>query len=206
MLGATCATVSGSRPSACLRARTQRSLPHRGLRRALLDLEHSLAGAPDMQQLVAILLCLAGSLMMGCARVEGAGSDTRRVIDPSTGQVLLEAQLEDGHLHGEFWTWYPNGEPREHGTWAHGIPVGVRLRWHSTGHMAEQGSFLGGLREGAWPSWYRGGELAWKGTWSGGERQGTWTHFGKAGEVLAVEEWELGTRVLLELRSSRPGF
>ena len=158
-----------------------------------------------MTQHAAMILCLVG-LLTGCAPVEGAGPDKRRVVDSSTGQVLLEAELADGHLHGEFRTWYPNGGLREQGTWAHGLPVGVRTRWHSTGHKAEQGSFVAGLREGPWPSWYRAGQLAWSGSWSGGERQGTWTHFTESGEVLEVEEWELGTRTLLKPRLFRPGF
>lgn len=158
-----------------------------------------------MKQPAAMILCLA-SLLTGCARIEGAGSDTRCVVDPSTGQVLLEAELEGGHLHGEFRTWYPNGGPREQGSWADGLPIGVRTRWHPTGHKAEQGSFVAGLREGPWPAWYRSGQPSWTGSWSGGERQGTWTHFAESGEVLEVEEWELGTRVQVRPRQFRAGL
>ncbi len=147
-----------------------------------------------MKHVVAIALCLV-CLLQACARVEGHDSGQQRVVDPSTGQVLLEAERVDGRLHGEFRTWYPNGEPREEGRWEQGLPVSVRTRWHATGHMAEQGAFVDGLREGPWPSWYEDGQCEWTGVWQGGARHGTWMHYARGGAVLAEEQWEHGTRL-----------
>jgi hypothetical protein len=145
----------------------------------------------------------AAALAIVCATT-AACSRSSAWVDPLTGIVGTRGPLDlAGRPHGEWTSWYEDGEIRERGVYVHGRREGWFVQWypggqrHSEGERRFDAQAHASLREGDWRFWYSNGLLRGVGRYQAGLPEGPWTWWNHAGVVDAKKSgtYRAGERV-----------
>jgi hypothetical protein len=87
-----------------------------------------------------------------------------------------QVQDEDGiwRLHGNWLSWYENGQLQERGQYENQLETGRWEWWHDNGFRAAFGQFEAGKRIGAWSLYYENGVKMADASYAEGAGQGPW--------------------------------
>ena len=85
--------------------------------------------------------------------------------------------------HGEFTSWYENGEKKFSGTFRREQRTGEFTWWHENTQVAVQGSFVDGERHGLWVWWHENGQKAIQGHYENGQLHGPWSYWSAEGKL-----------------------
>lgn len=110
-----------------------------------------------------------------------------RVVEwyPDGQARSLEHFDDQGHRHGLFATWYPNGALRLAGRHRHGESHGPWLRHKETGFRYERSEYRDGRKHGLWVEWQEGAGKTSEQEWREGVRHGRAARY--RGGTLRVE-------------------
>jgi antitoxin component YwqK of YwqJK toxin-antitoxin module len=88
--------------------------------------------------------------------------------------------------HGEWRTWYPNGQAQVEGTYKHDQPSGESSWswWYPNGQKAVEGSYEAGQQNGTWTWWHQNGQKKLAGNYVVGEPSDKWIWWKQDGQVL----------------------
>ena len=98
-----------------------------------------------------------GNIKEFCPRFQNGGSD------------------EGFRPHGEYRSYYENGQLRESGVYRWGEKLGVWTSWDSIGNKLEEISYLGNIRVGMYYAWYPSHNAKIIGRYNSGLEVGLWT-------------------------------
>ncbi len=127
-------------------------------------------------------LC-AGLLLCACLK------HVERRWPADTPRFEGEVSRLDGTREGLWTFWFPNGQLREQGRYAHGQRVGPWKQWHANGRARSAGARAAdpargdSPREGYWRFWFENGELESQGVFVRGLREGHWDFHLTDGEL-----------------------
>lgn len=97
---------------------------------------------------------------------------------PVTYQAVGEPER-----HGEFTSWYENGQKKFSGAFNHEVRTGEFTWWHPNTQTAVKGVFREGEREGLWVWWHENGQKAIQGTYKDGKLEGPWSYWNADGKL-----------------------
>lgn len=118
--------------------------------------------------------CLVLAVLASCTRLEESYYDNG--VLRSRGQV----DVPGGERHGEWMFQHPNGEPKERGSYEHGLRTGVWTQWYPDGQPRSRGArqpdraTASSPRHGPWIFWHENGIVAARGVYDRGSREGCW--------------------------------
>lgn len=106
----------------------------------------------------------------------------------------------EGHLHGTWEEYFPDGTPNTRGAYVHGLKDGLWESFWPSGAPRSRKVYTEGVPHGLFTEWFEeegpeGPQVQFQGDWVDGLKHGTWHYFQPDGSTFAVEEWEQGTRV-----------
>ncbi|MGB6041645.1 MAG: hypothetical protein WBF93_00695 [Pirellulales bacterium] len=108
--------------------------------------------------------------------------------------------------HGEWRTWYPNGQAQVEGTYKHDRPSGESSWswWYPNGQKAVEGSYEAGQQNGTWTWWHQNGQKKLAGSYIVGEPSDKWIWWKQDGQVLQKMDFSAANRDLAvdDLRES----
>jgi hypothetical protein len=87
----------------------------------------------------------------------------------SSGQLNIHWTYKDGKEHGEFKSWYPNGQPCVHCTYKNGELEGEYKSWYDNGQLYIHCTYKNGELEGEYKEWWDNGELVIRCTYKHGK-------------------------------------
>lgn len=114
------------------------------------------------------------AMCAGCTRVEETWYDSGVLRSRGPVDVL------SGERHGEWLFQHPNGEPKERGSYEHGLRTGVWTQWFPDGQPRSRGLRVpdrasgSSPRQGPWIFWHENGIVAARGIYERGSREGIW--------------------------------
>ncbi len=94
-------------------------------------------------------------------------------------------------MHGEFITYYENGQMSSRGKYEQGKLSGVYESWHSNGELASKGDYVAGIQQGSWTWRHPNGMRKAMATYEDGKVVGqplSWNEAGKAVRFSEVEK------------------
>lgn len=92
-------------------------------------------------------------------------------------------------LHGQWTSWFENGQLQEQGYYDHHRETGDWQWWDDNGQQVAQGSFHEGQREGVWTFWYSNGIKQMDARYTSGQGQGLWTLYYDNGQKWAEGQY-----------------
>ena len=95
--------------------------------------------------------------------------------------------------HGEYQTWYGNGNRRSQGQHRDGKREGRWTFWDDGGRLLSHQTYVGGLPHGPFVVYHPGGEKAREGELSRGMKHGLWTYRDEQGREIRQERYDRGT-------------
>lgn len=123
------------------------------------------------------------ALVCACALLAGCLKHIERSWPSGSQRYEGAISRVDGREEGLWTFWFPNGQMREQGRFAHGLRVGRWRQWHSNGAPRSEGGRTpardrtASLRTGYWRFWYESGALEGQGVFVDGLREGHWDYF-----------------------------
>jgi antitoxin component YwqK of YwqJK toxin-antitoxin module len=130
------------------------------------------------------------------------GSDklyTGRIID--TIDVIIEYEVVDGKKHGEFITYYMNGNTEKHGYIENNSNEGEWKYYYENGKLESVGKFKNNNPEGLWVFYYENGSKKEEGKFIKGDRKGKWTSYDEEGEVIKETDFDSGRSLEKEVQN-----
>lgn len=85
--------------------------------------------------------------------------------------------------HGEFTSWFENGQKKFSGSFEHEIRVGEFTWWHENTQVAVTGQFVEGERDGQWVWWHQNGQKAIQGHYVKGKLDSNWAYWNAEGKL-----------------------
>jgi len=85
--------------------------------------------------------------------------------------------------HGQFTSWYENGQKKFEGIFEHEVRSGEFSWWHENTQRAVQGSFKNDERHGQWSWWHENGQKAIHGQYDNGKLDGKWYYWNADGKL-----------------------
>jgi len=120
--------------------------------------------------------------------------DVRRI--PFDDEVVfIEAEWDEGLMHGAYRKNYESGVCRATGRYDHGVPDGEWFHYSPDGKERFLWTYADGRLHGPAKEWFETGELLAEGEWHAGDRVGEWTYWNQDGTKRATHTWDAGTRV-----------
>ncbi|MDH3716804.1 MAG: hypothetical protein OES79_01665 [Planctomycetota bacterium] len=102
--------------------------------------------------------------------------------------------------HGEWRTWYANGQMQVHGVYRHDRPSGETAWswWYQNGQKAVEGGYNQGQQHGTWTWWHQNGQKKLAGDYATGEPSGKWIWWKTDGMVLQKMDFSAVSRDLVD--------
>ena len=117
----------------------------------------------------------------------------------ANGQMILKAELKDGHFNGETLEWYENGQMKRKGTLRNGSSsFGEHLFWHPNGQLQSKETWLDGTATEMRQCWYEDGQMRWSMTEINGKQHGISRSWHKNGQLESRIEFNHGVIVKAE--------
>jgi antitoxin component YwqK of YwqJK toxin-antitoxin module len=85
--------------------------------------------------------------------------------------------------HGEWTSWYANGQKQLQGAYENDAQVGKFVWWHENGQKALEGSYDHGKQNGKWTWWHNNGQKSIQGRYVKGNPTGRWVWWREDGKV-----------------------
>ncbi|NIL97476.1 MAG: hypothetical protein GTO53_07635 [Planctomycetales bacterium] len=116
--------------------------------------------------------------------------------------VSFASTIKEGEdeKHGEWRTWYPNGQMQVHGFYEHDRPSGELSWswWYPNGQKAVEGAYDQGQQHGSWTWWHQNGQKKLAGKYAMGEPSGKWIWWKNDGMVLQKMDFSAISRDLVD--------
>ncbi|OZC04424.1 toxin-antitoxin system YwqK family antitoxin [Rubricoccus marinus] len=176
------------------------------MRSVFFVLLFALAAAPEAQDVRGIPSQLPVVQEASVTSENGVVADAA-TGEPITAQVVgthengaprIRYTVVEGLVEGVWVEWYASGVPRYIGEWAGG--KGVWTYFHETGAIRERSRVTADVWHGISEGWHPNGARAWSGRFEQGEKEGAWHTWRKDGAVEAIETYEGGTVVEIEVQ------
>lgn len=90
--------------------------------------------------------------------------------------------------HGEWTTWYPNGQEQLRGHFQNDKEDGVFVWWYPNGQKSAEGEYRAGQQQGTWVWWHTNGQKSSEGDYRDGDQIGRWTVWNDQGRVTQASE------------------
>ena len=95
--------------------------------------------------------------------------------------------------HGDFVSYFKNGQKNETGAYVFGVKTGEWIYRHKSGYPRSAGSYdEQGEQTGPWKSWFENGRVDSEGEFVNDEKHGTWTYYHRNSQVSSFEKYEHG--------------
>jgi antitoxin component YwqK of YwqJK toxin-antitoxin module len=111
-------------------------------------------------------------------------------MQPFTGHVkdtvqekIIEYDVLNGMKHGEFRTYFKNGNIEMIGHIKENMNQGVWKYYYKSGQLESEGNFLDDVAEGEWKWFYENGNIKERGVFVKGNREGVWKTFSVDGTI-----------------------
>ena len=95
--------------------------------------------------------------------------------------------------HGNWTSWYPNGQEQMRGNYHYDIETGKFTWWHSNGQKSADGTFEAGKQHSTWTWWHPNGQKSVQGQFSYGEKTGHWNYWNSAGKITQRADFSAGS-------------
>jgi hypothetical protein len=93
------------------------------------------------------------------SNINGTRTATKEIQYHPNGKKSMEGSLKDGLRHGEWKSWYENGNLWSVGTFANGLRHGKGVVYHPNGKKFIEGTYINGERAGTWMWWDENGQV-----------------------------------------------
>ena len=90
--------------------------------------------------------------------------------------------------HGEWLSWYPNGQQESRGFYKNDKADGTFIWWYANGQKSSEGNYVIDRQDGSWVWWHENGQKSVEGTYTNGEQMGRWTMWNEKGRVTQASE------------------
>jgi antitoxin component YwqK of YwqJK toxin-antitoxin module len=90
--------------------------------------------------------------------------------------------------HGEWMTWYPNGQEQLRGNFQNDKEDGLFVWWYPNGQKSAEGEYRAGQQQGTWVWWHTNGQKSSEGDYRDGDQVGRWTVWNDQGRVTQASE------------------
>ncbi len=87
------------------------------------------------------------------ARVDGIRTAVKEIQYHPNGAKSMEGPIKDGLRHGEWKSWYEDGNLWSVGIFVNGLRHGKGIVYHPNGKKFIQGAYINGERVGKWMWW-----------------------------------------------------
>ena len=91
--------------------------------------------------------------------------------------------FKKGLRHGEWTSFYENGQVKNRGRYLLGQKEGMWLGYYRSGRLFYQGAYKADKKDGPWVSYYEDNTLFYRGAYLLGEEDGEWIAFNPDGSV-----------------------
>lgn len=91
--------------------------------------------------------------------------------------------FKKGLRHGEWTSFYENGQVKNRGRYLLGQKEGMWLGYYRSGQLFYQGAYKADKKDGPWVSYYEDNTLFYRGAYLLGEEDGEWIAFNPDGSV-----------------------
>lgn len=139
--------------------------------------------------------------LMNTVYYDTAGTPAEEV-DLTNGDTLVRTYFDGspfeaqgaryGFMHGDYISYYPNGQIRNKGSFFNADVHGEWEYYYENGQMSAKGSYLFGLSHGEWQGWHEDGTLYSSNTYEFGSKTGEQRLYQKNGELSNIYNYRFG--------------
>ena len=100
------------------------------------------------------------------------------------------SQEGDPVKHGDWISWYSNGQPKLEGQYDRDVPTGEFTWWHENGQKSLVASYKDGKKHGAWTWWHPSGLKSIQGEYAGDTPVSNWLWWKESGKVAQRADFD----------------
>jgi hypothetical protein len=123
------------------------------------------------------------------------------VVVNDSGKILMTGNYKDKSLKirdGLFTFFYPNGNPKMHGTYINNAEDDLWMSWYPGGERKDSLFYKKGFKLGAAAAWFENGHPKYHGNYLFSYADSSWTWYHENGKPSTKEKYESGKLKFLE--------
>lgn len=114
----------------------------------------------------------------------------RYIEEFSNGLVKLDIFLKEGKLHGEYISYFENGNPHEKRMYDDGKKVNRWETFNKDGLKIAEANFRNDVKHGKWLVWDENGTLRYDMKYKNGNRSDLWRIYNEEGEIISEKNYD----------------